>query len=172
MIWTALFFAAAAQGQSLQGLNHLRFGCSQITVERLDPLVNPGMLGTPHVHQIVRRSCLSFLRQPTVANDGCHTHISTIFNKLTNRNASYRLEATPSTPAWPAPTSRSLPPAQPAAQPMTFQTTGPQTSTSKLETALSSASPRSPTDCSSTTSSLHRRRAVWWCTTSRPRRTQ
>jgi hypothetical protein len=59
MLLTALLFAAAAQGQSLQGLNHLRFGCSQITVERLDPLVNPGMLGTPHVHQIVG---LSYLR--------------------------------------------------------------------------------------------------------------
>ncbi|KAF2651691.1 hypothetical protein K491DRAFT_606375 [Lophiostoma macrostomum CBS 122681] len=31
----------------------LRFGCSQLTVERLDPLVNPGMVGTPHVHQII-----------------------------------------------------------------------------------------------------------------------
>ncbi|KAF2265225.1 hypothetical protein CC78DRAFT_553126 [Lojkania enalia] len=31
----------------------LRFGCSQLVVERLDPLVNPGQVGTPHVHQIV-----------------------------------------------------------------------------------------------------------------------
>ncbi|KAF2732606.1 hypothetical protein EJ04DRAFT_544567 [Polyplosphaeria fusca] len=38
---------------SLQGLNHLRFGCSQITIERLDPLVNPGMVPTPHMHQVV-----------------------------------------------------------------------------------------------------------------------
>ncbi|ORY16836.1 hypothetical protein BCR34DRAFT_475717 [Clohesyomyces aquaticus] len=35
------------------GLNHLRFGCSQITVERLDPLVNPGQYPTPHTHQVV-----------------------------------------------------------------------------------------------------------------------
>jgi len=31
----------------------LRFACSQLVVERLDPLVNPGVIGTPHTHQIV-----------------------------------------------------------------------------------------------------------------------
>ena len=31
----------------------LRFACSQLVVERLDPLVNPGQIGTPHTHQIV-----------------------------------------------------------------------------------------------------------------------
>ena len=53
MLWSALLFAATAQGQFGQGLNHLRFGCSQLTIERLDPLVNPGMIGTPHTHQII-----------------------------------------------------------------------------------------------------------------------
>jgi len=37
----------------MAGLNHLRFGCSQITIERLDPLVNPGLIPTPHIHQVV-----------------------------------------------------------------------------------------------------------------------
>lgn len=31
----------------------LRFGCSQVVTERLDPLVNPGVNPSPHVHQIV-----------------------------------------------------------------------------------------------------------------------
>ncbi|KAI1756403.1 hypothetical protein F4782DRAFT_486089 [Xylaria castorea] len=31
----------------------LRFSCSQLVVERLDPLVNPGVTGSPHVHQII-----------------------------------------------------------------------------------------------------------------------
>jgi len=31
----------------------LRFACSQLVVERLDPLVNPGVIGSPHVHQVV-----------------------------------------------------------------------------------------------------------------------
>lgn len=53
MLWSALLFAAAVDAQIAAGLNHLRFGCSQITVERLDPLVNPGMVGTPHMHQVV-----------------------------------------------------------------------------------------------------------------------
>ncbi|KAI8633888.1 hypothetical protein F5Y19DRAFT_471146 [Xylariaceae sp. FL1651] len=31
----------------------LRFSCSQLVVERLDPLVNPGVEGSPHLHQVV-----------------------------------------------------------------------------------------------------------------------
>lgn len=31
----------------------LRFGCSQLVVERLDPLVNPGVNPSPHLHQII-----------------------------------------------------------------------------------------------------------------------
>lgn len=31
----------------------LRFSCSQLVVERLDPLVFPGVTGSPHVHQII-----------------------------------------------------------------------------------------------------------------------
>ncbi|KAI0878151.1 hypothetical protein GGS24DRAFT_509172 [Hypoxylon argillaceum] len=31
----------------------LRFSCSQLVVERLDPLVNPGVTGSPHLHQII-----------------------------------------------------------------------------------------------------------------------
>jgi hypothetical protein len=42
-----------AQGVNNSQAHMLRFGCSQLVVERLDPLVNPGMVGTPHVHQII-----------------------------------------------------------------------------------------------------------------------
>ncbi len=31
----------------------MRFACSQLVVERLDPLVSPGIIGSPHTHQIV-----------------------------------------------------------------------------------------------------------------------
>lgn len=31
----------------------LRFGCSQVVIDRLDPLVNPGQVPSTHVHQIV-----------------------------------------------------------------------------------------------------------------------
>ena len=45
----ALAGVAAAQG----GQTMLRFGCTQIVIDRIDPLVNPGLVGSPHVHQIV-----------------------------------------------------------------------------------------------------------------------
>lgn len=55
MLWSTILLATVVNGQLNlpKGLNHLRFGCSQITVERLDPLVNPGLIGTPHMHQVV-----------------------------------------------------------------------------------------------------------------------
>jgi hypothetical protein len=54
MLWFALIFAGLADAQGfLNGLNHLRFGCSQITIERLDPLVEPGRMPTAHMHQVV-----------------------------------------------------------------------------------------------------------------------
>ncbi|KAI0528216.1 hypothetical protein F5B22DRAFT_632646 [Xylaria bambusicola] len=31
----------------------LRFSCSQLVTERLDPLVNPGVTGSPHLHQVI-----------------------------------------------------------------------------------------------------------------------
>lgn len=48
-------FAAAAlltQNAAAQ-FNMLRFACSQLVVDRVDPLVNPGVKYTPHLHQIV-----------------------------------------------------------------------------------------------------------------------
>ena len=31
----------------------MRFQCSRLVVERMDPLVTPGMIQSPHIHQIV-----------------------------------------------------------------------------------------------------------------------
>lgn len=31
----------------------IRFSCSQLVVARMDPLVNPGLPQSPHVHQVV-----------------------------------------------------------------------------------------------------------------------
>jgi hypothetical protein len=31
----------------------IRFQCSQLVLDRLDPLVHPGVAPTPHLHQIV-----------------------------------------------------------------------------------------------------------------------
>lgn len=58
MQWKALVLSLIA-GYGIAQFNRmpmLRFSCSQLVVERLDPLVNPGMNPSPHVHQIVGKS--------------------------------------------------------------------------------------------------------------------
>lgn len=35
------------------GTTMLRFGCAQVVIDRLDPLVTPGLIPAPHQHQIV-----------------------------------------------------------------------------------------------------------------------
>ncbi|KAJ8108509.1 hypothetical protein ONZ43_g6404 [Nemania bipapillata] len=53
MQWKALALALLAERASGQAMPMLRFQCSQLVVERLDPLVNPGVVPSPHLHQIV-----------------------------------------------------------------------------------------------------------------------
>jgi hypothetical protein len=58
MLWSTLAFAALAQaapqmGGGGGGLTMLRFGCAQVVIDRLDPLVNPSQIPSTHVHQIV-----------------------------------------------------------------------------------------------------------------------
>ena len=48
---SSLAAMAAVQFASAQEL--MRFGCSQLTIDRIDPLVNPGALPSPHMHQII-----------------------------------------------------------------------------------------------------------------------
>lgn len=47
------FVACAITWQLAFGQNMLRFACSQLTVERADPLVTPGMNPAPHTNQII-----------------------------------------------------------------------------------------------------------------------
>lgn len=42
---------AVVSGAAAQEL--MRFGCSQLTIDRIDPLVNPGSLPSPHMHQVI-----------------------------------------------------------------------------------------------------------------------
>jgi hypothetical protein len=49
----ALTLALLTGHGSSQLFRMLRFGCSQLTIDRIDPLVNPGSVPSPHVHQIV-----------------------------------------------------------------------------------------------------------------------
>jgi hypothetical protein len=52
MLWNTLTVGTLL-AQSASAQNMLRFGCSQLTVERADPLVTPGMNPAPHTHQII-----------------------------------------------------------------------------------------------------------------------
>ncbi|KAK4161349.1 hypothetical protein QBC43DRAFT_243754 [Cladorrhinum sp. PSN259] len=51
MHWRALLAAVAVAPGTFAA--QLRFSCSQLVVDRLDPLVNPGQTPSPHLHQIV-----------------------------------------------------------------------------------------------------------------------
>jgi hypothetical protein len=48
MLWKPIVVALLAPG--IHAL--LRFSCSQLVIERLDPLVNPGVAQSPHLHQV------------------------------------------------------------------------------------------------------------------------
>lgn len=52
MFWKSLA-AIAAITAGVDAGAMLRFSCSQLVVERLDPLVNPGQMPSPHLHQVV-----------------------------------------------------------------------------------------------------------------------
>lgn len=64
MFWSTTLLTLAGLGavhvdalpQGFGGGNRvtmLRFGCAQVVIDRVDPLVNPGQIPSPHVHQIV-----------------------------------------------------------------------------------------------------------------------
>lgn len=54
MQWKALALALLVGHGSGQGmLEMMRFSCSKLVIDRLDPLVNPGLIPSPHLHQIV-----------------------------------------------------------------------------------------------------------------------
>ncbi|PMD38709.1 hypothetical protein L207DRAFT_597311 [Hyaloscypha variabilis F] len=42
----------------------LRFACSQLVIERLDPLVSSGVIGSPHAHQIVGGNSFNATMEP------------------------------------------------------------------------------------------------------------
>ena len=60
---TLLAAALLAQNAAAQ-FNMLRFACSQLVVDRVDPIVNPGMLYTPHLHQIVGGNSFNITMDP------------------------------------------------------------------------------------------------------------
>ncbi len=67
MYWASLAVVALIGGlpaTHAQEAKMLRFACSQLVVERLDPLVSPGIMGSPHVHQIVGGNSFNATMEP------------------------------------------------------------------------------------------------------------
>lgn len=61
MKWLSTALALAAPSQA-----YLRFGCSTLTVQRLDPLVEPGVIPSAHVHQIIGGNAFNATMDPAV----------------------------------------------------------------------------------------------------------
>lgn len=64
MRWISLLAVATMLTRNAGAQNMLRFACSQLVVERTDPLVNPGMKYTPHLHQIVGGNAFNITMDP------------------------------------------------------------------------------------------------------------
>ena len=62
MKWLLLALALVAPSQAA-----LRFGCSSISIQRLDPLVQPGVIPSAHLHQIVGGNMFNATMDPTGA---------------------------------------------------------------------------------------------------------
>lgn len=67
MQW-ATFAALALLAQNVAAQNMLRFACSQLVVDRVDPIVNPGQTYTPHLHQIVGGNSFNITMDATSHN--------------------------------------------------------------------------------------------------------
>lgn len=63
MQWTSIV-SLALFASNVHAL--LRFSCSQLVVERLDPLVNPGFKQSPHLHQIIGGNAFNVTMDPDV----------------------------------------------------------------------------------------------------------
>ncbi|KAF2689236.1 hypothetical protein K458DRAFT_439627 [Lentithecium fluviatile CBS 122367] len=59
----------------------LRFSCSQLVVERLDPLVTPGLNPSPHVHQIVGGNAFNATMDPLNDLPGISTCTTCTFSE-------------------------------------------------------------------------------------------
>lgn len=66
---TIFFFAALVhaipQFGNSQRFTMLRFGCAQSVIDRIDPLVNPGQVPSPHMHQVVGGNAFNVTMQST-----------------------------------------------------------------------------------------------------------
>src|SRR5262245_32445130 len=62
MLFKSVALVAASQLVAAQEL--MRFGCSQLTIDRIDPLVNPGQNPSAHMHQIIGGNSFNVSMEP------------------------------------------------------------------------------------------------------------
>ncbi|AEO63845.1 uncharacterized protein THITE_2085357 [Thermothielavioides terrestris NRRL 8126] len=60
------FAALIGAAQLARAQELMRFGCSQLTIDRVDPLVNPGSLPSVHMHQVVGGNSFNVTMTPVV----------------------------------------------------------------------------------------------------------
>ncbi|KAH8774363.1 hypothetical protein F5883DRAFT_640987 [Diaporthe sp. PMI_573] len=70
MKWFSPLLALAASGPSHAAL---RFGCGTVSIQRLDPLVEPGKTPSAHVHQIVGGNAFNATMSGDIGNKGTCT---------------------------------------------------------------------------------------------------
>jgi len=66
MHWKPVVLASAV-GRSvaqIASMPMMRFECSQLVIDRLDPLVSPGLIPAPHLHQIVGGNSFNYSMDP------------------------------------------------------------------------------------------------------------
>lgn len=63
MHWNSVAAVAALMAPGATAL--LRFSCSSLVIDRLDPLVNPSQMPSPHLHQIVGGNGFNVTMDPT-----------------------------------------------------------------------------------------------------------
>jgi len=52
-MWKSFAVTSALLAQHVSAQGMLRFGCSQLVIERVDPIVEPGAGPSAHTHQVV-----------------------------------------------------------------------------------------------------------------------
>lgn len=90
MLATTLLFAftalveAAPQGGAGGSVTRLRFGCPQVVIDQLDPLVNPGEIPSTHVHQIVGGNAFNATMTPGDVSTGASCTTCEFFEDFSN----------------------------------------------------------------------------------------
>lgn len=77
MAWKTLTAVAALLVQQAAAQNTLRMGCSQLVIERIDPIVQPDVIPSSHTHQIVGGNGFNATMAPGEYDPAAHSTCTT-----------------------------------------------------------------------------------------------